>query len=383
MAVYKLFPTKDATIYSKYPAKNTGLDSIIETSTDKDGYLSRFLVQFSQDEIDSLLDTTISSSYGDSGSFGNIKVNLKTFISNIEYLNTDTVVQVYPVYGTWNMGTGRFNETYEIDNGVSWKFRSYSGSNAWLLQGAFPANVTGSYGDVTGGGNWYYNSALGYTIVQSQTYNYTSDKDLNVDVTGVVKTWYSQSKGITTDGFDNNGFIIKQSTDDEVGGLYKRAKIQYYSVDTNTIYPPELQFQWKDYTFATASSSIPIINNSELVASLDNNPGEFKRDSIHKFKINCRPRFPARTYQTSSVYLNQHYLPMSASYAIKDLDSNEFIVDFDNEYTRISADATGSYFNVYMKGFEPERYYQILLKVPIGNEVIILDNDYYFKVING
>jgi len=32
MAVYKLFPTKDATLYSYYPAMNTGLDAILEAS---------------------------------------------------------------------------------------------------------------------------------------------------------------------------------------------------------------------------------------------------------------------------------------------------------------------------------------------------------------
>ena len=30
MAVYKIFPTKDATVYSLYPSKNTGLDEIID-----------------------------------------------------------------------------------------------------------------------------------------------------------------------------------------------------------------------------------------------------------------------------------------------------------------------------------------------------------------
>jgi hypothetical protein len=29
MAVYKLFPSQDATIYSRYPNKNTGLDEIL------------------------------------------------------------------------------------------------------------------------------------------------------------------------------------------------------------------------------------------------------------------------------------------------------------------------------------------------------------------
>ena len=32
MAVYKLFPSQDASIYSAYPAMNTGLDAILDVS---------------------------------------------------------------------------------------------------------------------------------------------------------------------------------------------------------------------------------------------------------------------------------------------------------------------------------------------------------------
>ena len=374
MAIYKLFPTKDATIYSKYPARNTGLDSIIEANVDLDQKVSRYLIQFSQDEIDSLIDDRIGTA--------SMKVNLKAFIATIENLNTDTSLEIYPVSGSWNMGTGNFNNSPEVDNGCSWKYRFYSGSGEWVTSG-FEAYSTGSYlaGD-EGGGNWYTGSALGLNVTQSQVYNYTSDKDLNVDVTNTIKTWYSQSTGETSDGFNNDGFIIKQDSGSEGGGLYKQTPLKFYSIDTNTKYPPELEFQWEDATFSTGSSTISIIENSELVASLDNNPGEFRRDSIHRFKINCRPRFPARTYQTSSIYLNQHYLPISSSYAVKDLDTNEFVIDFNDIYTRISADANSSYFDLYMKGLEPERYYQLLLKVPIDDQTLILDDNYYFKVIN-
>jgi hypothetical protein len=34
MAVYKIFPEKDATLYSDYPIMNTGLDEILEISND-------------------------------------------------------------------------------------------------------------------------------------------------------------------------------------------------------------------------------------------------------------------------------------------------------------------------------------------------------------
>lgn len=375
MATYKLFPTKDTTIYSEYPSQNTGLDSILEASVDINAYTSRYLVQFSQDEINTLINNKIGTA--------SMQANLKTYISTVENLNTSTTVEVFALAESWEMGTGHLNDYLKTDNGCSWTFRSYSGSNPWLLEGAFPTNVTGSYGNIEGGGNWYYSSNLGLNITPTQIYNYTSNKDLNINTTDIVKTWYSQSSGLTTDGFDNNGFIIKQSKNDEVGGLYKQAKLKYYSIDTNTIYPPELYIQWEDYIFDTGSSTSPIITTSELVASLDNNPGVFRSGSVHKFNINCRPQFPSRVYQTSSMYTTQHYLPPSSSYAVKDLDTNEYIVNFDDSYTRISADATSSYFNLYMNGFEPERYYQILIKVPINGQTLILDDNYYFKIING
>ena len=49
----------------------------------------------------------------------------------------------------------------------------------------------------------------------------------------------------------------------------------------------------------------------------------------------------------------------------------------------MSADDESSYFTLYMNGLEPEKYYQILVKTEIGGEVLILDDHYYFKVING
>ncbi len=67
MAVYKIFPEKDATLYSEYPAMNTGIDEIIEatTSTDIDGgepAVSRFLIKFPQSEILDVINTKVTSS---------------------------------------------------------------------------------------------------------------------------------------------------------------------------------------------------------------------------------------------------------------------------------------------------------------------------------
>ena len=61
MAVYKIFPTQDATMYSMFPQMNTGIDEIIESSTTTFGpfvpnpQVSRFLIQFDSNEINSII----------------------------------------------------------------------------------------------------------------------------------------------------------------------------------------------------------------------------------------------------------------------------------------------------------------------------------------
>ena len=106
----------------------------------------------------------------------------------------------------------------------------------------------------------------------------------------------------------NEGFIVKQSDATEFDSVTSdAATIQYFSIDTNTIYPPQLEFKWRDFTFNTGSSTGTIISTPQLVATLANNGRDFRRDSIQKFHINCRPQFPTRTYQTASVYTTNHY----------------------------------------------------------------------------
>ena len=381
MAVYKIFPEKDSTIYSAFPVKNAGIDEILDVSTFYDTVnpeVSRFLIKFSQTEIDNLIADSDKINSSD------FKANLKLFIADISGLNTDTTLEVYPISGSWNMGTGKYANKPETTNGCSWKYRLSSGSGAWATAG-FSNYVTASYsGSNGGGGNWYTGSALGLTITQSQVLSYASDKDINVDVTNTIRTWNSQSTGETADGFINDGFIIKQSeTDEFIGDLNYVTDIKYFSIDTHTIYPPQLEFKWDDFVYNTGSSTGTIIDTSHLVASLDNNLGTYYSGSVQKMRINVRPQFPKRVFQTSSLYTTNYYLPTASYYAVKDLDTNEFVIDFDDTYTKISADDETSYFTLYMNGLEPERYYQVLIKTTVDGSTLILDNDYYFKVING
>ena len=377
MAVYNLFPEKDSTMYSEFPTLNTGLDEIIEASTFYNSSLpqvSRYVIKFAQTEIGDVIDNKIGTK--------NFQVNLKNYIANVTGINAETTLEIYPVSGSWNMGTGRYSNNPITTNGVCWGFKLSSGSGAWDAT-SFQTYATASYvaGNI-GGGNWYTGSNLGLNVTHSQILDYASEKDLNVDVTNTIRTWYSSSKLLG--GFPNDGFLVKQSDPDEfIADRDYVTTVKYFSIDTHTIYPPQLEFKWDDFIYNTGSSSNTEIDTARMVATLDNNNGTFRRDSVKKIRINSRPQFPQRDFETGSSYTKCHYLPTASYYAVKDLDTNEFVIDFDTTYTKISADSESSYFTLYMNGLEPERYYQILLKVNISGETLILDDNYYFKVING
>ena len=142
--------------------------------------------------------------------------------------------------------------------------------------------------------------------------------------------------------------------------------------------------KWEDYYFTTGSSTNTILGTQESFMSVYNNDGTYYSGSVARMRIAAIPKYPDRVFQTASLYTTNYYLPEnSSSYAIKDTDTNEFVIDFDDKYTNISADATSSYFDVYMNGLEPERYYTILIKTKLDGTTQIYDEDIMFKVING
>ena len=386
MAIYKLFPEKDATLYSAYPAMNTGLDAILEVSNTVPNIspsprVARALVQFNQSEIEDVIDNKISGSSWNS--------NLRLFIAEAQGINLDTTIKVYPVSENWGNGTGEYEDSPQTVNGTSWKYIEYSGSSIWKTGGYTPY-VTGSYsgsisnGLINGvGGNWYTGSSYVVgELVGSQKFNLRSQKDLNISTTNIVNAWYTASTESPINSVDNNGFIIKLTSSIEYNPSRSvQPTFKYYSVDTNTIYPPSLEFKWDDQSFETGSLSE--INTQDLSVSLDNNTGVFYPESVNRFRLNVREQFPVRTFQTSSLYTTNKFLNSNSLYAVKDLDTNEFVIDFDTNYTKISCDEDGNYFDIYMNGLEPERYYKILIQTTISGSTIVKDEDYYFKVING
>ena len=370
MAVFKIFPEKDATIYSEYPFLNAGKDEMVEIAAYYKGseeYVARTLIQFDNTELTNVLNNYVSSSTRAATDFN---ASLKLYLASADELPTSYKVEAYPVYvhnyDEWNQGTGKYFDSPNPADGVSWVYTQSTGSGTWGIT----TNVTQSYsGSVISGGSWYTGSNS-YVFNAAQTHTVASTHDLDIDVTDEFRAFYD---GTVT----NNGLILKLTSSLEFLPE-SQVFLRYFSTDTHTIYPPCLEIKWDD--FAT-DSTLSEVTDSNTVVKIKNNRGRYTDEGFQKFKLHVRPKYPTRTFTTSSAYITNYYLPTASYWGLRDENTEEMVVDFDSTYTKLSRGADGKYFSVHMAGLQPERYYRVLLKTTIDGSTNVLDEDILFKVV--
>lgn len=120
-----------------------------------------------------------------------------------------------------------------------------------------------------------------------------------------------------------------------------------------------------------------------FVITVQNLKKEYDFGDNPRINIFAREKMPLKTFERSTqqnAYINTKLLPSSSFYAIKDNETEEFIVNFDS-YTKISCDLDGHYFNLNTSAFEKGRYYKIIIKIDCSDgNVYTFDNSDIFKV---
>ena len=154
---------------------------------------------------------------------------------------------------------------------------------------------------------------------------------------------------------------------------------RFYNFLTTTLSHESITSATINITPTTSQSSI--ITTDKATIGVNNNSGEYTNNGKKRFRLTSKPKYPTRTFTTSSIYKTNFALPSSSTYAIQDEFTKENIIDFDPTFTKISCDSDGSFFDLYLTNFEPERYYRILISSSLDGSDVIVDNDNVFKVI--
>ncbi len=134
----------------------------------------------------------------------------------------------------------------------------------------------------------------------------------------------------------------------------------------------------------TISSSLsPIDLQKSFKATIQNLPTTIHAGDIIKIKVFGRPLFPLKNFNRQTQFeqfLIPQYLPTSSYYAIKDNETEEIILDFD-QFTQISCDSNGNYFLLDTTSYPQERYFRIIIKVEENGQVYTFDNNNVFKIV--
>lgn len=373
MAIYRIFPSQDTTIYSQAPTQNTGRDELLEIGgypINGVGNTARTLISFKTSEISDVLTNKAGISPIVQGAA--FSASLKLSLCEAQELPADITIEQKLVTAQWNEGLGKFGDRPSQSLECSWtQSRSTPSVSHWSSTGG---DFTNTAGGVTVSSTQIISSDQTFTVANLP--NNTFDKsayDLDFNVTNAVAGFASASSPI-----NNYGFLLKVSDNLE---SYTSASIRlkYFSRDTNSIYPPYLELKWNDYSHTTGS--LTELTDSDAVITIKNNKGEYADEGKVRFRLHARPRYPERTFTTSSAYLVNHFLPTASYWGLRDEYTEEMVVDYDTTFTKLSCDSTSNYFDFYLDGIQPERFYRLLIKTTIDGSDIVVDNDQIIKVV--
>jgi len=326
--------SKDASIYLQQPSQNTGLDEILEVSKTYYGSLKDIAHSVIKFET-----TPLSQSIA-SGEVTMSSADMILRECESSEIPIDYTIYAYAVTQSWEMGIGtRFDDI--TTDGVSWN--SVRTGQDWLSLSEHSSDTTGSFNGK--GGTWFTGS------FSTQSFSYESS-DIEMDVKVTLDEWISGS-------LPNEGFILKHDTSLE-NDTNDYGQLKFFSKETNTIYQPKLRIGWDDSSFSTGS--LTELTADDIHVTFKRLKTRYKRGSKPQIRVFGREKYPLKTYTNEYSYTDVYFLPSTTYYQVKDVLTDEIIIPFDDDYTKVSCDANGNYFKLDLTNWEYNRDYYIQIK---------------------
>ena len=288
--------------------------------------------------------------------------------------SSEYIISSHMISASWDEGTGKVIDSPKVTDGCSWDFRQNkpgSTSISWSNDSAGKNNDGQDY--ITGSG---------FTV--SQSFSYESP-DINMDMTVPILLQIAGNDNL----YPTDGYLLRFSGSQEHAtgsdGVITYGDLKFFSRNTNTIYSPRLEVKWNDSSFdhnVTGSmTKIAMTGKVDNYLYMKGLRDSYKEGERVKFRVGARKRYIQKTFDTSVQTVSGSYVPTGSGwYSIKDVATDETIVPF-GQFSSMSVDTNGNYFNQYLDGFYPDRVYKILLKVKYTDgQEHIFDDNFEFKV---
>lgn len=319
--IYFVTASKDASVYSLSPTKNTGLDEILTISKHYNRYEerdnARTFIQFDIDNIPSYVTAS------------NVTLNLN--LAQPEELADSYTIYGYPVTESWNMGRGTWPETINTD-----------------------------------GLNWNNQVGVDFNIEVSQSFTYFGG-DAHMNIKSVYDYWT---------GSNNYGIRLSHiSSIEDSGDEY--GVLKFYSKETNTFLQPLLKLAWDDSIYSTGSLSQ--LTDSQILVRSKELRDSYNEGNKIRIKIIGRSLYPTKSFTNTFSYDDIKCLPQTSYYSVREEITKKVLIDF-SEYTKISCDSNGNYINLDTSNFPKNRVYRLLFRIVRDGISEFIDDDLTFII---
>ena len=396
-----IYPTQSCTLYSNYDILNTGADEILEVASDftptKGPMAARSLLLFSNEDI--LVDFKTTNRY---------ILNLR-IVQSVE-LESNVELEAYPVSERWEAGKGRFSDTELLYPGASWLYKNEN-KDTWTTTTPVEYDA--------GGGSWYdkfYDNELDEESILDFKFKFeTVASDVKIDITQLVSFWNMSA-------IENNGIILKFKDD-----VSKRCgNVKFFSSNTNTIYRPYIEVGGYDYKFEpyiittttknsellsgsldsgsldsgsldsgsleesttdnteqtkSLESGVMELKNKDLHIFIENIKESYSHDGIEKLVVGVRELNPKKNFSNRMRYTGRNITSLDMFFSVLDAETEEIVIDF-SEFTKISCDKKGNYFDFDFSCLSRGRLYKFILKLEYEGIRKKYDNKLAFMITN-
>lgn len=334
-----LTASADTTLYERYPTLNSGFDEILEIGkvARPEDIESAYSASATRVIVNFILPVS-----GTIPSSAEYYLNLK--IAHAQQLVNAEKLYVHKVSGSWKEGNGYFTQqTKNPENGATW--RQKEPFISWSLSGS----------------DYYTMPSASFSLEQYPL------QDVRLNISSIITPVISQS-------LDWNGLLIKFDNATETDAN-NRGIIKFFSRQTHTIHQPTLEVAWDDSTFITGSlKKIPNANDIKVLPK--NAKEKYTQGSKEKIRFIVRDAYPTKNFDATLRYKNTYYLPTSSYYSITDKQANVVIYPAD-QYSKLSCDATSSFFILDTSYLYKNRYYSINLIIDNGDADTMVTSDVF------
>jgi hypothetical protein len=138
-------------------------------------------------------------------------------------------------------------------------------------------------------------------------------------------------------------------------------------------------YRVKKENILVKKSNINQLFADNFIPTIKTIKSEYKQTERKKIRVGVRNQRPIKTFSSKSDYSLDNFVTHDMYYSISDAETQETIIDF-CEYTKISCDSRGHYFNFDFGCLAVGRFYRFAIQTEVDSEIEVYEDTRNFRI---